>query len=317
MSRSAGKRFPGVADTQHHHAVRAVGVRAGDVLQRGTHAAVGRPAVAYPRAGILRAVTQAHRVGRQRRNPYRSVWSGRRTRRTQNGNAGSRGEPGIRSRPRGAKPPGERLQPGAQRSVLCGKRCTSCGQPTATAILPAQYRAWSSPGVSMTAKPPRCSLDSANGPSVKTGVPLPGSTAHTAVHASSPPSLKTKTPAAVISSITARPRSPVTQFLRGEVGHPFVVEGDQVQRHLMLLCSRAAPAAAAHHLDGRARADQAPRQELPRPTCSEWAIPHTTEPVTRDALMCDEERTPPAVSARRTGARARRPQRGQTDSEPR
>ena len=43
-------------------------------------------------------------------------------------------------------------------SYRCGKRCTSCGQPTATAIRPAQYRAWSSSGTSTTAKPPRCSL---------------------------------------------------------------------------------------------------------------------------------------------------------------
>src|SRR5262249_39161296 len=87
--------------------------------------------------------------------------------------------------------------------MRCGKRCTSCGQPTATAILPAQYRAAASSGTSTTAKPPRCSLVSTNGPSVKRGEPPLGSTLHTTVDASRPPSLKTKTPATVISSIRA------------------------------------------------------------------------------------------------------------------
>src|SRR6266550_1670657 len=91
----------------------------------------------------------------------------------------------------------------ALNAMRCGKRCTSCGQPTATAILPAQYRAWASSGTSTTAKPPRCSLVSMNGPSVNRGEPLLGSTLHTTVDASRPPSLKTKTPASVISSITA------------------------------------------------------------------------------------------------------------------
>src|SRR5436190_22364447 len=86
-------------------------------------------------------------------------------------------------------------------AMRCGKRCTSCGQPTATAILPAQYRASASSGTSTTAKPPRCSLVSTYGPSVNTGAPLLGSTLHTTVDASRPPSLKTKTPASVISSI--------------------------------------------------------------------------------------------------------------------
>src|SRR5579859_4114574 len=91
----------------------------------------------------------------------------------------------------------------ALNAMRCGKRCTSCGQPTATAILPAQFRASASSGTSTTANPPRCSLVSTNGPSVKMGEPLLGSTLHTAVDASRPPSLKTKTPAAVISSIRA------------------------------------------------------------------------------------------------------------------
>src|SRR5262249_13768244 len=42
-----------------------------------------------------------------------------------------------------------------------------------------------------------------NGPSVNMGVPPLGSTLHTTVDASRPPSLKTKTPATVISSIRA------------------------------------------------------------------------------------------------------------------
>src|SRR3984957_6978112 len=96
-------------------------------------------------------------------------------------------------------------------SARCGKRCTSCGQPIATAIRPAQYRASASPGTSTTAKPPRCSLVSVNGPSVKTGEPLLGSTLHTAVDASRPPSLKTKTPASVISSIRALAAVPLSR----------------------------------------------------------------------------------------------------------
>src|ERR1700722_5553644 len=71
-------------------------------------------------------------------------------------------------------------------SARCGKRCTSCGQPIATAIRPAQYRASASPGTSTTAKPPRCSLVSVNGPSVKTGEPLLASTLPTAVGAPKP-----------------------------------------------------------------------------------------------------------------------------------
>ena len=35
-------------------------------------------------------------------------------------------------------------------AMRCGKRCTPCGQPTATAIRPAQYRAWASSGTSTT-----------------------------------------------------------------------------------------------------------------------------------------------------------------------
>src|SRR5260221_193381 len=93
----------------------------------------------------------------------------------------------------------------------CGKRCTSCGQPTATAILPAQYFASASSGTSTTAKPLSCSLVSTTGRSVNRGEPLLGSTLHTTVDASRPPSLKTKTPATVISSITALPDVPLSR----------------------------------------------------------------------------------------------------------
>src|SRR6185437_7547765 len=61
------------------------------------------------------------------------------------------------------------------------------------------------------AKPPRCSLVSTNGPSVNTGSPLFGTTLHTTVDASRPPSLKTKAPAAVISLISARPAAPLSR----------------------------------------------------------------------------------------------------------
>src|SRR5262249_15115366 len=47
-----------------------------------------------------------------------------------------------------------------------------------------------------------------------------------------------------------------------EVGHPLVVEGDQVQRHLKLLCSRAARRTAAHLLHERTRVDTTPRPRL-------------------------------------------------------
>src|SRR6476619_1499532 len=61
-------------------------------------------------------------------------------------------------------------------AIRCGKRCTSCGQPTATAIRPAQYLAACSAATSAAVKPLRCSLDWTYGPSVKMGVPLRRST---------------------------------------------------------------------------------------------------------------------------------------------
>jgi hypothetical protein len=57
-------------------------------------------------------------------------------------------------------------------------------------------------GTSTTAKPPRCSLVSTYGPSVKMGFPSTGSTLNTAVERSRPPLEKIRTPAACISSIT-------------------------------------------------------------------------------------------------------------------
>src|SRR6478752_2374532 len=85
-----------------------------------------------------------------------------------------------------------------------GNRCNSCGQSSATASLPAQERAASSSGTSTTVNPPRCSLVSTYGPSVKTGCPSLLTTLQIAVEASIPPSPNTKTPAAFISSRTAR-----------------------------------------------------------------------------------------------------------------
>src|SRR5215471_4050323 len=82
---------------------------------------------------------------------------------------------------------------------------------TTAAILPAQYRASSSSGTSTTVKPPRCSLDSTYGLSVNRGEPLLGSTLYTTVDASRPPSLKTKTPATVISSIRALLDAPLSR----------------------------------------------------------------------------------------------------------
>ncbi len=60
----------------------------------------------------------------------------------------------------------------------------------------------------MIASPPKCSLVSTNGPSVKTGVSSSGTTLQIAVEASRPPWEKTKTPASTISAQTARPRLP-------------------------------------------------------------------------------------------------------------
>src|SRR6266571_5575445 len=57
-------------------------------------------------------------------------------------------------------------------------------------------------------------------------------------------------------------RAPFAHLLQREVGHPLVVEGDQVQRHLKLLCSRAARTAAPHLLHERARVDTTPRPRL-------------------------------------------------------
>src|ERR1035438_93292 len=79
------------------------------------------------------------------------------------------------------------------------KRRTSCGQPQATAIFPAHSRAASSSATSTTAKPPRCSLVSTNGPSVNSGVPLDASTLNTGTASSRPP-VKMKTPEAFISA---------------------------------------------------------------------------------------------------------------------
>jgi len=73
------------------------------------------------------------------------------------------------------------------------KRRTSCGQPQATAIFPAQSRASSLSATSTTAKPPMCSLVSVNGPSVNNGVPLDASTLNTGAVSSRPP-VKMKTP---------------------------------------------------------------------------------------------------------------------------
>ena len=57
-------------------------------------------------------------------------------------------------------------------------------------------------------------------------------------------------------------RAPLAQLLHRVVGHPLVVEGDQVQRHLKLLCSRAAGTTAAHLLHELTRADSTPRPNL-------------------------------------------------------
>ena len=126
-----------------------------------------------------------------------------------------------------------------------------------------KYRAAASSGTSTTANPPRCSLVSTYGPSVNKGVPPLASTLQTAVDASRPPSLKTKTPAVVISSIKARAEVPLSRnSSKVRSGTHFVVEEDQVQGHLKLLWSRAAQTTAAHLLHERTRVDPTPRPRL-------------------------------------------------------
>src|SRR6185437_5957566 len=155
--------------------------------------------------------------------------------------------------------------------MLCGKRCTSCGQPTATAIRPAQYRASASPGTSTTAKPPRCSLVSTYGPSVNRGAPLPGSTLHTTVDASRPPSLKTKTPAAVISSIRALAvvaLSRSSSMVRS--GTHSSLKAIRYSAISISLCSRAAWTSATHLPHERTHADPTPEPETFPGSSASW-----------------------------------------------
>src|SRR3954464_11737522 len=92
------------------------------------------------------------------------------------------------------------------RSVAYLNRRTSCGQRHATATFAPHNRAASSSATSTTAKPPSCSLVSAYGPSMISGVPLDGSTLNTGASSSSPP-VNMRTPAAFISALNARTRS--------------------------------------------------------------------------------------------------------------
>src|SRR5499427_5502244 len=167
-------------------------------------------------------------------------------------------------------------------AMRCGKRCTSCGQPTATATRPAQYRAAASSGTSTTAKPPRCSLVSTNGPSVKTGEPLLGSTLHTTVEASRPPSLKTKTPATVISSIRALPALPLSRSSSS------VRSG--THSSLKAIRYSAISSSSAHGQPGGLPLTFSTNalvsirhsgQDFSRPSASQSSEPHATEPATQ------------------------------------
>src|SRR6266571_74482 len=71
-------------------------------------------------------------------------------------------------------------------------------------------------------------------------------------------------------------RAPLAHLLQREVGHPLVVEGDQVQRHLKLLCSRAAQTTAAHLLHERTRVDTTPRPRLSPSFGMRLILPHET-----------------------------------------
>src|SRR3954453_8261669 len=92
------------------------------------------------------------------------------------------------------------------RSVAYLNRRTSCGQRHATATFAAHKRAASSSATSTTAKPPSCSLVSAYGPSMISGVPLDGPTLNTGASSSSPP-VNMRTPAGFMSALNALTRS--------------------------------------------------------------------------------------------------------------
>lgn len=98
--------------------------------------------------------------------------------------------------------------------------------------LPAHSRAASSSATSTTAKPPRCSLDSMNGPSVNSGVPLDASTLNTGAASSRPPG-EDEDPSS-LHLCHERPDSlALLAKLPGRVvGHPLVVEGDEVLSHV-------------------------------------------------------------------------------------
>ena len=115
------------------------------------------------------------------------------------------------------------------------KRRTSCGQPQAAAIFPAHSRAACSSATSTTAKPPRCSLVSMNGPSVNSGVPLDVSTLNTGAASSRPP-VKIEDSGS-LHLCHQRPDSLglLAQLLVRVVGHPLVVEGDEVLGHVSSL----------------------------------------------------------------------------------
>src|SRR3954453_19123386 len=74
---------------------------------------------------------------------------------------------------------GPRPGPGETTSTVAGSPPSPTCSPIIACSLP--IPAASSSGTSTTAKPPRCSLVSTYGPSVKMGLPPTGSTLHTAV----------------------------------------------------------------------------------------------------------------------------------------
>src|SRR6516164_6969357 len=94
-------------------------------------------------------------------------------------------------------------------------------------------------------------------------------------------------------------RAPLAQLLHREVGHPLVVEGDQVQRHVELLCSRAAWTAATHLLHERTRVDTTLRPglfpSLPHPSRSNPS--GTSAPSAPGSQLSARARTSGAYSA--------------------
>jgi hypothetical protein len=145
----------------------------------------------------------------------------------------------------------------------------------ATAIFAARSRAASSSAASTTAKPPRCSLDSMNGPSVNSGVPPGASTLNTGAASSSPP-VKMKTPAAFISATSA---PTALDFSRSSPAvRPGTHSSLKAMRYSVMSppLPERPPADTLHLLHERRRPDPTPRQDLPAAVTARLLVPGRT-----------------------------------------